>query len=335
MNWCTRSRTSSSGGWNDQALVSIRMSERTRSGRSSTMVMTTRPPMECPRRSTGPPPTASRNAARSSASCCDRVPLEAPDLGRVPVATVVVGDHPSMPGQLVHLEGPVVRRAGVAVTEHEGRFAAPPFGPGEVDAVHVEGLRLRGGRHPTCLADAPLLPPGPGHVSPRVAGEGLHGGGGSRRGLGRRGGDGCTGRGRHVGTGAGLVPRGQGRGGGRSRERLGQVVHDDGRPPGHRVDVATRGGDDERTAGVLGRRVVVEGEVAQPVVDVGRAEVAATEQDVGVRSDDDVGAGLRRGPGPAAPAAGSGRRRARCPSAGRRSRCQPSCGPPRRPPRGR
>ena len=46
MNWCTMARISSSGGWNDQALVSIRMSERTRSGRSSTMVMTTRPPME-------------------------------------------------------------------------------------------------------------------------------------------------------------------------------------------------------------------------------------------------------------------------------------------------
>ena len=42
----TSSLTPSSSGTKDHALVSIRISERTSSGRSSTMVATTRPPME-------------------------------------------------------------------------------------------------------------------------------------------------------------------------------------------------------------------------------------------------------------------------------------------------
>ena len=50
----TRSRISLSGGRNDHALVSMRINERTRSGRARTSVMTIRPPMECPNRSTGP-----------------------------------------------------------------------------------------------------------------------------------------------------------------------------------------------------------------------------------------------------------------------------------------
>src|SRR6185437_7105508 len=57
------------------------------------------------------------------------------------------------------------------------------------------------------------------------------------------------------------------------------------------VDVAAGGGDDEGPALVLRRCVVVEGEVAEAVVDVGRAEVATAEEDVGVGADDGVGAG--------------------------------------------
>ncbi len=61
--------SSSLSGMNDQALVSIRISECTRSGRRRTTPMTTRPPMEWPSRSTGPPLTVSRNAIRSEVSC--------------------------------------------------------------------------------------------------------------------------------------------------------------------------------------------------------------------------------------------------------------------------
>ena len=54
-------------------------------------------------------------------------------------------------------------------------------------------------------------------------------------------------------------------------------------------DVATPGGQDEDAAVGLGRGVVVEGKVAQAVVDVGLAEVAAAEEDVGARADRHVG----------------------------------------------
>ena len=104
------------------------------------------------------------------------------------------------------------------------------------------------------------------------------------------------GPGRHadVGAGAGLVPRGQRCGGCVAGERLGQVVDDHGRSPCHLVDVAAGRRDDQRAAGVLGGRVVVEGEVAEAVVDIGRAEVAAAEQDVRMRAHNDVGARLHQ-----------------------------------------
>ena len=85
--------------------------------------------------------------------------------------------------------------------------------------------------------------------------------------------------------------------------------------------------DDERAAVGLGRGVVVEGEVAQAVVDVGPAEVAAAEEDVGAGADHDVGPRLDELLAPAAPAAGSGRPASRCPSARRRSRCRPCAAP--------
>ena len=43
---CTMLRTASSGNWNVQALVSMRTSERTRSGRASAATKDTAPPME-------------------------------------------------------------------------------------------------------------------------------------------------------------------------------------------------------------------------------------------------------------------------------------------------
>ncbi len=79
-----------------------------------------------------------------------------------------------------------------------------------------------------------------------------------------------------------------------ARERLGQIVDDQRGAPRHLVDVPARDRDDERTAGVLGRRVVVEGEVAEAIVDVGRAQVAASEQHVGVGAHHDVCAGLHQ-----------------------------------------
>ena len=94
---------------------------------------------------------------------------------------------------------------------------------------------------------------------------------------------------RQVGAAAGGVPardRRRGRGAG---QWLGHAVEDRGGAPDGAGDVAALGGDDERAAVGLGSGVVVEGEVAQAVVDVGPAEVAATEQDVGARADDDVG----------------------------------------------
>ena len=58
------------------------------------------------------------------------------------------------------------------------------------------------------------------------------------------------------------------------------------------ADVPAGGGDHQRAARVLLGRVVVDREVAQAVVDVGRAEAAATEQDVCMGAHDDVGARL-------------------------------------------
>ncbi len=65
-------------------------------------------------------------------------------------------------------------------------------------------------------------------------------------------------------------------------------------PPGDVVDVAPGGGDHQRAALVGGGRGVVEGEVPQAVVDIGGAEVAASQQHVGVAADDDVGPGLHQ-----------------------------------------
>ena len=56
-----------------------------------------------------------------------------------------------------------------------------------------------------------------------------------------------------------------------------------------RRDVPALRGDDEGAAVGLGGRVVVEGEVAQAVVDVGTAEIAAAQEDVGAGADHDVG----------------------------------------------
>ena len=69
MNVRTMVRISSSGGMKDQALVSMSTRECTRSGRLRTTPMTTRPPMEWPRRSTGPSPVDSRKAMQSATSC--------------------------------------------------------------------------------------------------------------------------------------------------------------------------------------------------------------------------------------------------------------------------
>ena len=56
--------------------------------------------------------------------------------------------------------------------------------------------------------------------------------------------------------------------------------------------MTTLGVDDESTAVGLGWRVVVEGEVAEAIVDVGTAQESSTEQYVGIRPDHDVRPGL-------------------------------------------
>ncbi len=164
-------RISSSGGMKDQALVSMRISELTRSGRLRTRPMTTRPPMECPRRSTGPPPDRLEERGEVGGELVDGVALEAarswwsapwPRWSRVTTRRSA--------GQGVGLEREVVGRAGEAVTEHERRRplrAAPPFGPCQVDAVDVEGLgRSRRLCHGPCLAAGPLRPLGRACPSP-------------------------------------------------------------------------------------------------------------------------------------------------------------------------
>ena len=113
--------------------------------------------MEWPSRSTGPPPTASRNAARSADELLDGVALEASGPGRGAVPALVEGHDTPVRRQCVHLQREVQRGAGEAVTEHERRSrpvgAAPPFGPRQVDAVDVEGLgRSRRRCHSSCLA---------------------------------------------------------------------------------------------------------------------------------------------------------------------------------------
>ena len=57
-------------GWHEGPGARVHQDERAARGRagSRTMPRTTRPPMEWPSRSTGPPPTASRKATRSDTS---------------------------------------------------------------------------------------------------------------------------------------------------------------------------------------------------------------------------------------------------------------------------
>jgi hypothetical protein len=57
----------------------------------------------------------------------------------------------------------------------------------------------------------------------------------------------------------------------------------------------TAGGGDHERAALIGRGGRVgEGEVSEPVVDVGRTETATAEQHVGVTADDDVGSRLHQ-----------------------------------------
>ena len=302
----TRSRISLSGGRKDHALVSMRISERTRSGRARTSAHDDPAAHGVAQQVDRPLAHRLEQGRQVGRELLDGVAVEVPRLGRVPVPPLVEGDHAPVGRQRVDLQREVVGGPGVAVTEHERRRprgTAPPLGPGQVDAVHVEDLgrsrrrchaplsscsspsaRWAGGlsrpsrraAHPESAESVCTAAAGAGELSVRDRGH---------RGAGRH---------RDVGAGAGLVPRRQRGGGGVARERLGQVVDDDGRSPGHLVDVPAGGRDHQRPAGVLGRRVVVEGEVAQAVVDVGRAEVAAAEQDVGMRADDDVGARLHQ-----------------------------------------
>src|ERR1700733_12250003 len=122
--------------------------------------------------------------------------------------------------------------------------------------------------------------------------ERLHGGGGRGRGFGGGGGQWRRRGGGGVRTDSVLLPTGDSVGGGRARQGLRKVIDDDGGPPGDLVDVPPRRRDDEGPAGVLRWGVVVEGEIAQSVVDEGRPEIARTEQDVRMRAHDDVRPGL-------------------------------------------
>ena len=91
-----------------------------------------------------------------------------------------------------------------------------------------------------------------------------------------------------VGAAPGLVPTLQRRRGRCAGQGLRQPGQDGRRPERGRRDVTADGGEDQRAARCLRRGVVVEGEVAQAVVDVCAAEVAAAQEHVGVGSYNDV-----------------------------------------------
>ena len=72
-------------------------------------------------------------------------------------------------------------------------------------------------------------------------------------------------------------------GGRLARGRLEKVVHDR-RPPRDRLDLRAGGGDHERTTCVLGRRIVMEGELAEAVVHVRQSQVATGEERLRMRA---------------------------------------------------
>ena len=158
----TSSRIPSSGGMKDQAVVSMRISERTRSGRARTT------PIDDPA-AHGMAQQVDRAAAHRlderaevRRQLPDGVALEPARPGRVPVPALVERDHAAVGRQRVRRQREVERGAGEPVAEHQGRGprrTAPPLGPRQVDAVDVEGP---GRCHVPCLAARPRRSPDAG-----------------------------------------------------------------------------------------------------------------------------------------------------------------------------